>query len=175
MISEALHVLESGGAASVPHPGGTLLAHLHRVHDTMATWGARDDLCLAGLCHAYYGTDGFTTALGDPARPHVLATAIGPAAEQIVYVYGACARAETYPTLTGKEPLLTDRFTGDRVPLSDDMVRDFAELTVANELDVMAHSAELRALHAADLAALFQTWERLLSPAARTAATAMPS
>src|SRR4029079_13032326 len=47
------------GAAELRHPGGTLLAHLRRTHDTLAGWGARPALRLAGLAHATYGTDGF--------------------------------------------------------------------------------------------------------------------
>ncbi|WP_433334415.1 DUF6817 domain-containing protein [Spirillospora sp. CA-294931] len=174
MVSEALSLLESRGAASLPHPGGTLLVHLSRVHTTLVAWGARDDLCLAGLCHAFYGTDGFAAALGEHTDRDVLASVIGPAAEEIVYLYGACARAETYPSLTTR-PVLADRFTGVRVPLSDAVTRDFAELTVANELDVMAHSAAVREEHGAALLALFRSWNDLLSPSAREAAAAFPT
>ena len=31
--------LASRGAAGIPHPGGTLLAHLERVHALLAEWG----------------------------------------------------------------------------------------------------------------------------------------
>lgn len=168
MSADAFALLESHGAATIAHPGGTLLAHLGRVHELLLSWGAREDLCLAGLCHAFYGTDGFAVALGDPVDRTELAAVIGPEAENIVYLYGACAREETYPSLM-QRPVLTNRFTGARVPLSLELARDFAELTVANELDVMDASPEMRARHGAELAVLFTSWKGLISPAAQAA------
>jgi hypothetical protein len=168
-LANALALLEDRGAAGIPHPGETLLAHLSRVRSTLESWGARPDLCMAGLCHAFYGTDGFDTRLGDLDRRYELSRVIGILAEKIVYLYGACDRRRTYPGLLSGEPVLADRFTGETVRLDPGGVRDFAELTVANELDVMEHSAELRERHAADLAAVFTTWKDLLSPAAAAA------
>jgi hypothetical protein len=45
-------------AGEVPHPGGTLLAHLRRTHAPLEAWQARPAVRLAGLCHAFYSTDG---------------------------------------------------------------------------------------------------------------------
>ncbi|MEU2592432.1 DUF6817 domain-containing protein [Streptomyces albidoflavus] len=61
--AHALALLGERGAGRLPHPGGDLATHLRRVHSQLATWGARPALRLAGLCHAFYGTDGFPTAL----------------------------------------------------------------------------------------------------------------
>lgn len=55
--------LASLGAATIPHPGGTLLAHLSRVRLKLAEWQASAEVQAAGLCHAAYGTDGFATSL----------------------------------------------------------------------------------------------------------------
>src|SRR4051812_28670710 len=41
--------LASYGASEVPHPGGTLLAHLERVHALLGEWGSRPAVRLAGL------------------------------------------------------------------------------------------------------------------------------
>jgi hypothetical protein len=41
------------------------MAHLKRVKALLDSWGARPALAAAGLCHAFYGTDGFPTALLD--------------------------------------------------------------------------------------------------------------
>ncbi|MER6799453.1 alpha/beta hydrolase, partial [Amycolatopsis mediterranei] len=68
--------------------------------------------------------------------------AIGDAAESLVHRYGVCDRSRTYAHL-GTTPLpLTDRFTGETVPLAADDLTDFALLTIANELDV-ARTARL--------------------------------
>lgn len=48
------------GADAIEHPGGTLYEHLGRV---LAAWGAGPVVQLAGLRHAFYGTDGFQPAL----------------------------------------------------------------------------------------------------------------
>jgi hypothetical protein len=43
--------LRDRGADTIDHPGGTLLAHLNRVADTLASWGHDADLQLVGLAH----------------------------------------------------------------------------------------------------------------------------
>ncbi|MFF0214414.1 DUF6817 domain-containing protein [Streptomyces vinaceus] len=95
----ALALLRELGAGRLDHPGGTLLAHLERVHARLGVWGARPALRLAGLCHAFYGTDGFATALLPVGRRAELAAVIGAEAEEIVYFYASCDRAASYPTL----------------------------------------------------------------------------
>ena len=66
-IAAVAEALASRGAAGIAHPGGTLLAHLERVHALLTEWGARPAVRLAGLCHAYYGTDRFPAAWATPA------------------------------------------------------------------------------------------------------------
>ncbi len=129
------------GAGEVPHPGGLLLSHLQRTHDLLRSWGAADAVCLAGLVHAAYGTDGFPTALLPLAERDRLRRVVGDEAEEIVYLYDACDRAATYP-LADRTPLpLTDRFSDAVHPLDGDGLRAFALLTIANELDVVRHAA----------------------------------
>ncbi|MFD2123142.1 DUF6817 domain-containing protein, partial [Streptomyces cirratus] len=62
LVTAVLHLLDDLGASATPHPGGTLGAHLQRVQRQLEHWAARPALQLAGLCHAFYGTDGFATA-----------------------------------------------------------------------------------------------------------------
>lgn len=47
------------GAGQLPRPGGTLYERLIRVAALLADWGADEDLRVAALCHACYGTDGY--------------------------------------------------------------------------------------------------------------------
>ncbi|MGY4977731.1 DUF6817 domain-containing protein [Streptomyces sp. 900105755] len=128
--------LRALGAAEIAHPGGTLLAHLQRVAEQLAAWGARPALRLAGLCHACYGTDGFPAALLPPDRRTDLAAVIGTEAEAIVYLYGSCDRKATYPTLADPDGAVHDRFTGAAGVPGPRPRRDLAELTAANELDL---------------------------------------
>ncbi|OBA42832.1 MULTISPECIES: alpha/beta fold hydrolase [Nocardia] len=137
----ALALLRELGAARVAHPGGDLLDHLERVRQLVADLGGGTRVRLAALTHATYGTDGFPHSLLPSDRRSRLRAAIGHDAEALVYRYGACDRAETYPHL-GTTPLpLTDRFTGEVVAVDGTDLADFALLTVANELDVVRHAA----------------------------------
>lgn len=129
------------GADSLAHPGGTLLAHLERVHALTTAWDAPPSTQLAALCHATYGTDGFPHALLPPARRARLAEVIGTEAEAIAYAYGACDRTHTYAHL-GRDPLpLRDRFTGKTTSLTGPDLAAHALLTIANELDVARHAS----------------------------------
>ncbi|MGI5206703.1 DUF6817 domain-containing protein [Spirillospora sp. CA-108201] len=58
--------------------------------------------------------------------------------------------------------VFADRFTGTPSHISSGQRQDFAELTVANELDVV-HTAALNGSQVAGLLNLFVTWRLLLS------------
>ncbi|WP_431899569.1 alpha/beta fold hydrolase [Nonomuraea sp. bgisy101] len=132
----AFALQRSLGADRLDHPGGTLLAHLHRVHALTVAWSAAPRTQLAAICHATYGTDGFPHALMATTERRRLERVIGSDAESLVYLYGACNRSHTYRGL-GRQPLpVRDRFTGDITPIHEADLVDFAVLTIANELDV---------------------------------------
>jgi hypothetical protein len=162
--AEAL--LRETGTAEIPHPGGTLLAHLRRVRELLAEWGASTPVQLAGLCHAAYGTDGFAVGLLDLGERARLVAAIGADAESLVHLYGSCDRSAVYPRLDRPEPAFTDRFTGASWVPEQWLVRGFVEITAANELDVVLHNAELAAEHGPALRRLMGRARRHLSPAA---------
>ncbi|MGC9541640.1 DUF6817 domain-containing protein [Streptomyces sp. UG1] len=165
-VAVAESLLADLGAGTVPHPGGTLLAHLRRVRTRLARWSARPALQLAGLCHAFYGTDGFPTALLPLDRRGELAGIIGAEAESIVYLYASCDRAASCPTLADEGSPFRDRFTGHLHAPDTGLRRDFAEVTAANELDLADHDPAFRDHYGADLIALFTRFRPLLSQAA---------
>jgi hypothetical protein len=163
----ALVFLESHGAATVPHPGGTLLTHLVRTERQLRDWDADDDLAIAGLCHAAYGTHGFAPSLIDRSDRVELIELIGAAAEAIVHRYASCDRESFYPQLgVVEQPRFRDRFTGELMVLTDAEMRAFITLTVANELDVMNTNPTLAATHGQAFAELFRRCEHLMPPAA---------
>ena len=156
------------GADRIDHPGGTLLDHLGRVAHRLDDWAVPDDVVLAGLCHAAYGTDGFATALITPDERHRLVDLVGERAEHLVYLYGSCVRNPLYPQLSGHDQVtVLDRFTGDAHRLDDADLRAFLEITVANEIDVMVHNEALARQHAQPLFELFSSAGHRLSEAAR--------
>ncbi|MCP2342496.1 alpha/beta fold hydrolase [Actinomadura rupiterrae] len=169
----ALALLRELGAGSVDHPGGNLLDHLQRVRDLVREWGGSRRLQFVALCHAAYGTDGFPHALLPLDERDRLQAAIGDEAESLVYLYDACDRTKTYARL-GETPLpLTDRFTGEVVPLDATDLNDFVVLTVANELDV-ARKASLAPETRRDLRALVSALAAY-APEAAAQALADPS
>jgi len=163
-------LLRERGAAGLEHPGGTLLAHLVRVRERLLRLGAGPDLQHAGLAHAVYGTDGFPVTLIDPAQRDVLRDIAGPAVEAMVYRYGACDRARTWPDLA-RTGVLHDRFDGSTETLSRADLRDLVDLTIVNELDVVEHSAETAARFGDELRVLFTSWAAAASPAVVAEAT----
>jgi pimeloyl-ACP methyl ester carboxylesterase len=135
-VQRAFALQRSLGADQVEHPGGMLLAHLGRVHALTVEWSASPRTRLAAISHATYGTDGFPHALLPITERRCLDEVIGPDAERLVHLYGACDRSRTYPDL-GRRPLpVRDRFTGHPTPIDGPDLVDFAVLTIANELDV---------------------------------------
>ncbi|MFD8752424.1 DUF6817 domain-containing protein [Kitasatospora sp. NPDC059577] len=164
--------LRAHEADRIPHPGGTLLAHLQRVAGLLADWGCDPAVRAAGLCHAVYGTDGFDRALLAPDRRGTLVDLVGARAESLVHLYASCDRAAVYPRLGIDEPVVfRDRFTGtDRTPPEEDL-RAFLAITVANELDVLAHDTDLAARYGPGLYQLFARTRDRLPPAAWRACT----
>ncbi|GAB3839467.1 DUF6817 domain-containing protein [Dactylosporangium cerinum] len=156
--------LRQHGAETIEHPGGTLYAHLSRVHDRLGGLGLGADVQLAGLAHAVYGTDGFDLVLLDPADHGTLRDLIGAPAQRLVYLYGACDRDRTWRRLadTGE---VWNRFTDTVESLDADVLRPFADLTIVNELDVVEQDPAVAARHGDYFRSLFASWARIASAA----------
>jgi hypothetical protein len=112
-----------------------------RSEETLRSWGAPDAVCLAGLCHACYGTAGFTTALLPLSLRSRLQGVIGVDAEAIVYRYASCDRPTTYAALGPELVPFRDRFTGVTENVSAEAMHEFAIITIANEFDLVRHGA----------------------------------
>ena len=154
--------LREHGAETIEHPGGTLYAHLLRVHDRLRADGADPDTALAGLAHAVYGTDGFPVALLPRSDRSVIRDLVGEPAELLIYRYGSCDRGLTWRTLadTGQ---VWDRFTGTAAVLAPDELRPFADLSIVNELDVVEHSAAIAEAYGDYFRDLFEAWAPIAS------------
>jgi pimeloyl-ACP methyl ester carboxylesterase len=140
VVQRAFALQRSLGADRIEHPGGTLIAHLRRVYALTLEWEATPRVQLAAICHASYGTDGFPHALLTDDDRWKLRDVIGSDAEALVHVYGVCDRSRTYRTLHTDQRQVFDRFTGGATAINGADMRDFAVLTIANELDVARHA-----------------------------------
>ncbi|WP_281474847.1 DUF6817 domain-containing protein [Yinghuangia seranimata] len=163
VTKDAVALLRELGAEDVPHFGGSLFDHLVRVHDMLTEWGAERDVRLAGLCHAFYGTAGFDTALLGLDRRGELAAVIGEHAEAMVYFYASCDRKASYPELADDAGEFLNRFTGERRVPGLAERRAFAEITAANEIDVIPRSPTFDQMDAEFLFDMFEEWRALLS------------
>ena len=166
----AHRMLEALGAREFPHVSGSLAAHLERTGQLLASWGNRSALCAAGLCHAVYGTDGIEGSLASLAMRSRVADVIGAEAERLAYLFGACDRDQFHPRIgTPAQLRFSDRFSGAEYAITPGELRDFCELTVANELELSLASAAFRAKHRVELCRLFRRMSGLVSSGARDA------
>ena len=159
--------LAAMGAADFAHVAGTLAPHLANTAALLQQWGNRDALCIAGLYHAVYGTDGILGELTTLSRRSSIAEVIGTEAEAIVYVYGACDRDAFHPRIgTPRATQFVDRFTATEYAIPVSMLADFCELTLANELDLARTSAAFLSKHRRELAELAERMQAHVSDAA---------
>jgi len=152
------------GAAEFPHVAGSLGPHLLRTASLLRRWGGRPALCLAGLYHAVYGTDGIRRSLVALDRRGAIADMIGRDAESIAYLYGACDRDAFHPRIGIGAPLrFVDRFTLTEYPIEEVALRDFCELTLANELELARSSDAFAIKHRGDIARLARQMRQLVT------------
>ena len=136
-MSEKFHKLAELGAGDFEHLDGPLIDHLKGTWRLLQQWGASTPLQDAGLYHAAYGTAGFSEHLVSINQRDKIAGIIGRKAEEIVYLYCACDREYFWPQFGNSNyPEYKDRFTGRTFQPSQNQLREFCELTVANELEI---------------------------------------
>ena len=129
--------LKSHSGEEIAHVNGKLLSHLDGTFDLLQRWGNPVHLCLAGLCHAVYGTTDFKASLVDVSLRSELLTLIGPKAEGLVYFFASCDRPHLYPQIGRSSPVrFRDRFSGEVFVPDSSLFSSFLELTFANELEI---------------------------------------
>lgn len=130
----ALSKLDAG---DFKHLSGSLEDHLNKTRDLLSDWAASDELKDAGLYHAAYGTAGFESAMVDTSQRIKVVEIIGERAENIVYTYCACDRTIVWPFVDGSHSVkFRDRFEDQTGLLEGQELKDFCELTIANEVQI---------------------------------------
>lgn len=86
--NEVLEFLRANIPSALEHTGDTSFdEHLSGVQAVLRNWGAPDHVCLAGLMHSIYGTEGFQGfKLPLSSRP-VIRSLIGEKAERLVWIF----------------------------------------------------------------------------------------
>ncbi len=155
----------------VNHIEGTLFEHLEGTKNLLSRWGASTELQDAGLYHAIYGTNGFDLPLLSLDKRAQVSAIIGEEAEVIVYLYCACERDIFLPSI-GEDTLLKfpNRFTGQSHIISNKMLRNFCELTLANEVEIAGKNSSFLQNNAEGLFRLASRMQPWLSQAAKACA-----
>lgn len=164
---KALEQLIKLSAHKTEHINENLLEHLRATHDLLSEWDNPTSICMAGLYHAVYGTDGFPTQLVPLNNRRDISSIIGTDAEELVYFYGACDRQYTYHHLINSPTLsYRDRFTDQKRIPSQVQFSAFCELTLANELQIVMANSDLLEQYHEFYVTLFTKIEGFVSKAA---------
>jgi len=164
MDLEIFKKLRELGAADFQHLNGPLINHLEGTYEYLKAWGNREELCVAGLYHAVYGTAAFDKSLISISKRDQIAEIIGPEVERIVYYYGACDRDTLYLQIGRTEEIrYRNRFTGGTEILTQAMLSDLLELTLANELEIVSRDRAFMEKQRSRYDALFARFKKYVS------------
>ena len=137
---------------------------MKKTYNYLVEWGNREALCLAGLYHAAYSTDGYTQQLMDLSDRGKITSLIGIEAENIVYYYAACDRDYFYDKIGRSEVLLyRNRFTYKESFLKLQLFCDLLELTFANEIDIVSNNQDFKEIYRDWYTELFDRFEPYVS------------
>jgi len=140
----AVLFMQSKKADNMPHSDSDLLSHLRDTADLLESWGNSEDICLAGLCHAVYGTEGFKNSMLDISEREILVQIIGEAAEELVYFYASAERDSFSPSINRERVKFRDRFTGEVFEPNETMLRHCLELMLANDIEISSRWEQFR-------------------------------
>ncbi|SHG61228.1 DUF6817 domain-containing protein [Massilia sp. CF038] len=132
------------GTHKVAHQDQTLLEHMIRVSEILQDMQAAPDVCLAGLFHGVYGTEGLhnddVEAIPEAKRIEVRAI-VGPSIEQMIFNFSVMNYASMGKSLRNLmrpkgNPEMKDRRTGAPIAMERDEFEDLLRLKLG---DVLAH------------------------------------
>jgi len=135
-LEQKIRFLRAANTEGMEHSERGLLEHLIGRRRLLLDWGARPELCDAGLFHSVYGTEHYQpTALPTSKRKEVEAL-IGAEAEMLVWIF-CFMRRETFDENLKRMNgfVVAHRMTGEWVMLSRDQFSDLVNLTFANTLE----------------------------------------
>jgi hypothetical protein len=159
-----LEALEGLDAEHLSHVNGQLISHLEDTCNYLVKWGNREALCIAGLYHATYSTDGYSQQLIDINQRDRIIHLIGADAENIVYYYAACDRDYFYSKIgRSKDFSYHNRFTDEKSCLELQLFCDLLELTLANEIEIVSNNRSFKEQHRAWYIDLFNRFEPYVS------------
>jgi hypothetical protein len=132
---EMLALLDTLCAREKGRKGRSLLDHLEGTRAVLDRWVSATEICLAGLFHSVYGAEGGRARDRDDnlTRRADVRALIGPAAEELAYLYAACERRSLFTNTVGTATLtVNDLFEKRDVPVAEATLRALLEIEAAN-------------------------------------------
>lgn len=159
VTAEMLELLDSLGMNQSDPGDRTLAEHFEGTRAVLAELGSAPEVCLAGLFHGVYA-EGDTGRARDAnlSRRDEVRAVIGPAAEELAYLYNALDR----PHLFGNahrdgEYTVNDLFAKSDIPVPETTLRALFEIEAANFIE--GPPSRFDAISDDDLAHYGAAWE----------------
>lgn len=134
VTAEMIKLLDTLGM-NQPRPGDrTLAEHFEGTRALLAGMGSAPEVCLAGLFHGVYA-EGDTGRARDAnlGRRDEVRAVIGPAAEELAYLYNALDRQHLFGNAhRDSDYTVNDLFVKSEVPVSESTLRALFEIEAAN-------------------------------------------
>ena len=164
-MDEKVTQLKALGTAEIEHLDGPFLDHLIGTKEILKSWSAPEVLQNAGLYHAAYGTVDFGERFASLEDRKKIAAIIGEESEAMVYLYCSCDRHHFWAQIGMAKTLeFKNRFTNKTYQITEQELRDFCELTVANELEIATDNPNFIKKNRERFLDLFERMEPYLSP-----------
>lgn len=136
--------LERLGLHKAAHQDVTLVEHMFRACTILQDMKAGEQVCLAGLFHGSYGTEGLhnddVDSIPEAKRAEVREM-VGPDVEKMIFTFSVMSYASLGKSFRrmmrpSGTPELKDRRTGEVIPLSREEALDILRMKLG---DVLAH------------------------------------
>jgi uncharacterized protein DUF6817 len=132
------------GLHKVAHQDVTLVEHMFRACTILQDMKAKERICLAGLFHGAYGTEGLHNDNVESIpedRRGVVRAIVGSEVEQMIFNFSVMSYASLGKSLRrimrpDGTPELKDRRTGEAIPLDREQFLDLLRMKLG---DVLAH------------------------------------
>ncbi len=118
----------------IPHQRGTLYDHLTGTYNYLASWGAQEHVCSAGLFHSIYGTTIFQHRSVPHSNREQIKKIIGEKAEDLVYTFSTVNRPPGLLTAI-RDGYLTNTISKTKKPVSREKLGELIEIEIANLLE----------------------------------------
>lgn len=129
---ELIEFLKEHGASEIEHVVESFLGHLISTYDILKKWGCKEDVCVGGLLHSIYGTEGFIGLLPIGYRDVVREMA-GEYAEYLAFL-NCCLDRDSLDLNLNKEDSywIRNRFCDTTINISKEELLDIYYIQVAD-------------------------------------------